>query len=125
MNKELFDKGLKIRREVLGAESVDAVLKSADDFFMPFQELTTQYCWGEIWGRPGLDRKTRSLINLAMISSLNRSNELKLHIKGAMNNGVTKEEMVEVFLQVAVYAGIPAGLESFRIAMEVFAQDKS
>ena len=125
MNKELFDKGLKIRREVLGAESVDAVLKSADDFFMPFQELTTQYCWGEIWGRPGLDRKTRSLINLAMISTLNRSNELKLHIKGAMNNGVTKEEMVEVFLQVAVYAGIPAGLESFRIAREVFAQEKS
>jgi len=125
MNKELFEKGLKIRREVLGAESVDAVLKSADDFFMPFQELTTQYCWGEIWGRPGLDRKTRSLINLAMISTLNRSSELKLHIKGAMNNGVTKEEMVEVFLQVAVYAGIPAGLESFRIAREVFGQEKS
>ena len=125
MNKELFDKGLKIRREVLGAESVDAVLKSADDFFMPFQELTTQYCWGEIWGRPGLDRKTRSLINLAMISTLNRSNELTLHIKGAMNNGVTKEEMIEVFLQVAVYAGIPAGLESFRIAREVFAQEKT
>ncbi|TMS56869.1 4-carboxymuconolactone decarboxylase [Imbroritus primus] len=123
MNKELFDKGLKIRREVLGAETVDAVLKSADDFFMPFQEFVTQYCWGEIWGRPGLDRKTRSLLNLAMIATLNRSSELKLHIKGALNNGVTKEEMVEVFLQVAVYAGVPAGLESFRLAREVFAQE--
>ena len=120
MNKELFDKGLQIRREVLGAETVDATLKSADDFFMPYQEFVTQYCWGEIWGREGIDRKTRSLLNLAMIATLNRSNELKLHIKGALNNGVTKEEMVEVFLQVAIYSGVPASLESFRLAREVF-----
>ena len=123
MNKELFDKGMKIRREVLGNKAVDAAMNNADDFFMPFQEFVTQYCWGEVWGRPGLDRKTRSLLNLAMIASLNRPSELRLHIKGALNNGVTKEDMVEVFLQVAVYAGVPAGLECFRIAREVFTQE--
>ncbi len=120
MNKELFEKGLKVRREVLGAEYVDASLKSADSFNMPMQELTTQYCWGEIWNRPGLDRRTRSFLNLAMMTALNRPHELKLHIRGAINNGLTKEEISEVFLQAALYCGVPAAMDSFRVAKEVF-----
>jgi 4-carboxymuconolactone decarboxylase len=120
MNKELFEKGLKVRREVLGAEYVDASLKNADSFNMPMQELTTQYGWGEIWNRPGLDRRTRSLLNLALMTALNRPHELKLHIRGAINNGVTKDEIGEVFLQAAVYCGVPAAMDSFRVAQEVF-----
>ncbi len=120
MNKELFEKGLKVRREVLGAEYVDASLKSADSFNMPMQELTTQYGWGDIWNRPGLDRRTRSFLNLAMMTALNRPHELKLHIRGAINNGLTKEEISEVFLQAAIYCGIPAAMDSFRVAKEVF-----
>ncbi len=120
MNKELFEKGLKVRREVLGAEYVDASLKSADSFNMPMQELTTQYCWGDIWNRPGLDRRTRSFLNLAMMTALNRPHELKLHIRGAVNNGLTKEEISEVFLQAAIYCGVPAAMDSFRVAKEVF-----
>jgi len=119
-NKEMFEKGLKIRREVLGAEYVDNAIKTADDFNRPLQELVTQYCWGEIWGRPGLDRKTRSLINLAMITALNRPHEVKAHIKGALNNGLTKNDIQEVFLQVAIYCGVPAAVDSFRLAREVF-----
>ena len=111
-NKEMFEKGLKIRREVLGAEYVDNAINTADDFNRPLQELVTQYCWGEIWGRPGLDRKTRSMLNLAMISALNRPHEVKAHVKGAINNGLSKNDIQEVFLQVAIY--------SFRIAREVF-----
>ena len=122
MDKAMFDKGLKIRKEVLGAEFVEKALASADDFNMPMQELATTYCWGECWGRPGLDKKTRSIINLAMISALNRPHELKAHVKGALNNGLTKDEIKEVLLQVAVYAGIPAGMDSFRLAREVFAE---
>ncbi len=122
MNKELFEKGLKVRREVLGAEYVDASLKSADSFNMPMQELTTQYCWGEIWNRPGLDRRTRSFLNLAMMTALNRPHELKLHIRGAINNGLTKEEISEVFLQAAIYCGVPAAMDSFRVAKEVFTE---
>jgi 4-carboxymuconolactone decarboxylase len=120
MDKEMFEKGLKIRREVLGADFVDKAISSADDFNRPLQEIVTQYCWGEIWGRPGLDRKTRSIINLAMLSALNRPHEVKMHIKGALNNGLTKDEIKEVFLQVAIYCGVPAGVDSFRIAKEVF-----
>ena len=120
MDKEMFEKGLKIRREVLGAEFVDNAIASADDFNRPLQELVTQYCWGEIWGRPGLDRRTRSIINLAMISALNRQHEVKMHVKGAINNGLTKEDIREVFLQVAIYCGVPAGVDSFRTAKEVF-----
>ena len=120
MDKEMFEKGLKIRREVLGAEYVDKAIASADDFNRPLQELVTQYCWGEIWGRPGLDRRTRSFINLAMISALNRPHEVKMHVKGALNNGLTKDDIKEVFLQVAIYCGVPAGVDSFRIAREVF-----
>jgi 4-carboxymuconolactone decarboxylase len=122
MNKEYFDRGLQIRKSVLGAEYVENSLKSADDFNLPMQELTTEYCWGAIWGREGLPRKIRSMLNLAMISALNRPHELKMHIQGALTNGVTREEIREVFLQVAVYCGIPAGVDSFRIAREVFAE---
>ena len=120
MDKEMYEKGLKIRREVLGAEFVDNAIASADDFNRPLQEIVTQYCWGEVWGRPGLDRRTRSIINLAMLSALNRSHEVKMHVKGALNNGLTKEEIREVFLQVAIYCGVPAGVDSFRTAKEVF-----
>ena len=116
----MFEKGLSIRRDVLGAEFVDNAIKTADDFSMPLQELVTQYCWGEIWGRPGLDRKTRSIINLAMISALNRPHEVKMHVKGAIANGLTKDEIKEVFLQVTIYCGVPAGVDSFRIAREAF-----
>ena len=120
MNKESFDKGLKKRREVLGAEYVDASIANADDFNRPMQELVTEYCWNEIWNRPGLDRKTRSIMNLCMITALNRPHELKLHVRGAINNGLTKDEIKEVFLQAAIYCGVPAAIDSFRNAKEVF-----
>ncbi|MEN9628176.1 MAG: hypothetical protein RJA10_1403 [Pseudomonadota bacterium] len=120
MNPDAFDKGLKTRREVLGAEYVDASIRSADDFNQPMQELVTEFCWNEIWNRPGLDRKTRSIINLAMLIALNRPHELKLHVRGALNNGLSKDEMREVFLQAAVYCGVPAGIDAFRTAREVF-----
>jgi 4-carboxymuconolactone decarboxylase len=120
MNQDLYDHGLKLRRDVLGADYVDGAIANADDFSRPLQELTTQYCWGDIWSRPGLDRKTRSLLNLAMLTALNRPHELKLHVKGALRNGVTKDEMREVFLQTAIYCGIPAAMDSFRTAREVF-----
>ena len=120
MDKEMYEKGLGIRRNVLGTEYVNNAVASADDFNRPFQELVTQYCWGEIWGRPALDRKTRSLLNLAMLSALNRPHEIRLHIRGALTNGATKEEIREVFMQAAIYCGVPAGVDSFRIAREVF-----
>ena len=120
MDNEMFEKGLAIRRAVLGAEYVDNAMRTADDFNRPLQELVTQYCWGEVWGRPGLDRKTRSMLNLAMISALNRPHEVKIHVKGAIANGLTKDEIQEVFLQVAIYCGVPAAVESFRSAREVF-----
>lgn len=122
MNKELFEKGLAIRKSVLGKEFVEKAIASADDFNMPMQELATEYCWGWCWGREGLDKKTRSIINLAMISALNRPHELKIHVKGAIANGLTKEEIREVLLQVAIYCGIPAGVDSFRIAKEALAE---
>ena len=120
MNKEAFDKGLQTRREVLGADYVDNAIKNADDFNMPMQDLVTEYCWNEIWNRPGLDRKTRSIINLAMLTALNRPHELKLHVRGAINNGLTKEEIREVFMQTAIYCGVPAAIDSFRNAKEMF-----
>ena len=120
MNQELFDKGLKVRREVLGAEYVDKSIREADDFTREMQELVTQYCWGDIWNRPGLDRRTRSFLNLAMITALNRPHELKLHVRGALQNGLTRDEIKEVFLQAAIYCGVPAALDSFRVAREVF-----
>jgi len=124
MNKELFDKGLKVRREVLGTEYVDNSIKNADDFSRSLQEFVTEYCWGELWNRPGLDRKSRSMLNLAMLAALNRPHEIKLHIRGAINNGMTKDEIKEVFLQVGVYCGVPAAVDAFRSAREVFAEMK-
>ena len=121
-DKATFDKGLQIRKDTLGAEFVENSFKTADDFTMPMQELTTEYCWGYVWGRDTLPRKTRSMLNLAMISALNRPHELKMHVKGALRNGVTKEEIREIFLQVAIYCGVPAGVDSFRIAKEAFAE---
>ena len=122
MSKEVFERGLEIRKSVLGSDYVEKSFASADDFNRPMQELVTEYCWGAIWGREGLPKKTRSLINLAMISALNRPHELKIHVKGALKNGVTKDEIREVFLQVAIYCGVPAGVDSFRIAREAFAE---
>ncbi|MDQ0269202.1 4-carboxymuconolactone decarboxylase [Cytobacillus purgationiresistens] len=120
MNKEKFEKGLEIRKSVLGSDYVNKSIQNADDFNRPMQELVTEYCWGEVWARPGLPKKTRSIINLAMITALNRPHELKLHVRGAINNGLTKEEIQEVFLQTAIYCGVPAAIDSFRSAKEVF-----
>ena len=120
MDRDAFEKGLKTRREVLGAEYVDQAIRNADDFNLPLQELVTEYCWNEIWNRPGLDRKTRSIVNLAMLTALNRPHELKLHVKGAMNNGLSKDEIAEIFLQSAIYCGVPAAIDSFRTAKDVF-----
>lgn len=119
MNPDAFDQGLKTRREVLGADYVDAAIAGADDFNRPLQELVTEYCWDGIWNRPGLDRRTRSLLNLAMLTALNRPHELKLHLHGALNNGVTRDEIREVLLQTAIYCGVPAAIDSFRVAREV------
>jgi 4-carboxymuconolactone decarboxylase len=122
MLKELWDKGLAVRKEVLGAEYVERNLKATDDFNMPMQELVTQSCWGWLWARPNLPRKTRSMINLAMLSALNRPHEFKVHVRGALVNGVTREEIREILLQVAVYCGMPAGVEAFRLAREAIAE---
>ena len=120
MSKEVFERGLAIRKQVLGAEFVERSFASADDFNRPMQELVTEYCWGAVWGREALSHKTRSLLNLAMISALNRPHELKMHVKGALRNGVSRDEIREVFMQVAIYCGVPAGVDSFRIAREAF-----
>jgi 4-carboxymuconolactone decarboxylase len=122
MDKKRYEEGLAVRRAVLGPEHIDMSIGSADDFTRPMQELVTEYCWGEIWTRPGLDRRSRSLINLAMLTALNRPHEIRLHVHGALNNGLTKEELMEVFMQCAIYCGIPAGMEAMRIAKEVFAE---
>ncbi|MDQ0473230.1 carboxymuconolactone decarboxylase family protein [Labrys wisconsinensis] len=122
MDKEVFDRGLAIRKKVLGAEFVEKSFASADDFNRPMQELVTEYCWGAVWGRDGLSPRDRSMLNLGMISCLNRPHELKMHVKGALRNGLTKDEIREIFLQVAIYAGVPAGVDSFRIAREAFAE---
>src|SRR5579864_4891995 len=119
VNKEIYDKGLAIRREVLGADYVDNAIRTADDFNRPLQEFVTEYCWGAVWGRPGLPKKTRSMLNLAMLTALNRPHELKLHVRGALNNGVTREEISEILLHAAVYAGVPAAVDAFRTAREV------
>ena len=117
--KELFERGLALRREVLGPDYVDKSLANANDFTMAFQQITTEWCWGYAWTRPTLDRKTRSLMNLAMLTALNRGPEVKLHVRGAINNGVTVEEIKEALLHATVYCGIPAGLDSFKAANEV------
>jgi len=119
MASRLFEEGLVVRREVLGADYVNNAVASATDFNREFQELVTEYCWGKVWTRPGLDRKTRSLINIAMLTALNRPHEVALHVRGALNNGCTRDDIKEVLLQTAIYCGVPAAVDSFRIAREV------
>ena len=119
---EMFEKGLAVRREVLGADYVDASIAAADDFMGAFQHCVTSWCWGYTWARPGLDRKTRSMLNLAMLTALNRPKELRLHMRAAIRNGVTKQEFVEVFLQTLIYCGAPAANDSFRMAAEVWSE---
>lgn len=116
---EQFQKGLAVRRAVLGEAYVDEGLAKADDFMMAFQRITTEWCWGYAWTREGLDRKTRSMLNLAMLTALSKPAELKLHVKGALANGVSVEEIKEILLHATVYSGIPAGLEAFKAAHEV------
>jgi 4-carboxymuconolactone decarboxylase len=118
-HSESYERGIEIRRAVLGDKHVDRSLAQVSDFSRPVQELVTEYCWGVIWNRDGLERKTRSLLNLAMLTALNRSHELAVHVRGAINNGVTAAEVQETLLQAAVYAGAPAALESFRVAEKV------
>jgi 4-carboxymuconolactone decarboxylase len=119
---DMYEKGLSIRKAVLGAEYVDKAIAGADDFTRPMQELVTKYCWGEVWGRETLSRRDRSLLNIAMISALNRPHELKLHVKGALTNGVSRDEIREVLMQVAIYCGVPAAVDSTRIAKEAFSE---
>ena len=121
MKSESFERGLATRREVLGKQYVDESISKADDFNLPMQELVTEYCWDRVWNRPGLERKTRSMINIAMLTALNRPHELKLHIKGAIRNGVSRDEVREILLQTAIYCGVPAAIDSFRIAREALA----
>ena len=118
--KPLYERGLKVRKEVLGEAYVENSLAAADEFSQPLQEYVTAHGWGASWARDGLERKTRSMLNLAMLTALNRGHELKIHIKGAINNGVTKKEIQEIFLHAGVYCGAPAAMESFRIAKEAF-----
>ena len=122
MSDDLWEKGLEIRREVVGEDYVERSLAASDDFNMPLQEYITKYAWGDVWRRPGLDRRSRSILNIGMLTALNRPAELKLHLRGALRNGVTREEIRECLLQSAVYCGAPAALDAFRIAREVFAQ---
>jgi 4-carboxymuconolactone decarboxylase len=124
VSTDAYEEGLKIRKAVLGEEYVNRALANVNSFNAPLQRLVTEYCWGKVWGRPGLERKQRSLLNLAMIGVLNRPHELKAHIRGALTNGVTPAEICEVFLQVMIYAGVPAAVDSFRIADEVFAENR-
>lgn len=122
MSSEKFERGLRVRKEVLGETYVSKAIDNLDDFNRPMQELVTEYCWGTIWTRDGLPRKTRSLLNLAMLTALNRPHEVRAHVTGALNNGCTREEIMETFLQAAVYCGVPAGIDSFRTARSVFAE---
>lgn len=121
----LFDKGLKVRKEVLGEDYVNKSIAGADEFTRAMAEWSTEFCWGALWTRPGVDRRTRSIVNLAMLGALNRPHELKLHVKGALKNGLTKDEIKEILLQVAVYCGVPAGIDGFRNAREAFKELES
>ena len=123
VENEGFRAGMKVRRKVLGDKYVDQSLAKVDAFTEDLQQYVTEHAWGAIWTRPGLDPKTRSFLNLAMLAAINRPAELKLHIRGAINNGITRDEMKEVFLQVAAYCGAPAALDAFKAAKEVFAED--
>jgi 4-carboxymuconolactone decarboxylase len=117
-----FQQGLAVRREVLGAAYVDKSVQAVDDFMVPMQKMTTEWCWGEVWTRPGLDRRTRSIINLAMLTALNRPHEIRLHVRGALNNGLTVAEIQEVLIQACIYCGVPAALDAFKVAKEVIDQ---
>lgn len=123
MDKATYDRGLSIRKSVLGEEFVNKAIASADEFNRPMQDLATEYCWGYVWGRDGLTLKTRSFLNLAMLCALNRPQELKTHVRGALANGATREEIREVFMQVAIYCGVPAGLDSLKVAVEVLKEE--
>ncbi len=123
MTTSLYEQGLAVRKAVLGDEYVENSIRNADEFNRPLQELVTEYCWGAVWTREGLPRKTRSLLNLAMLATLNRPHELELHVRGALRNGCTKEEIREVLLQVAIYVGVPAAVDSFRIARKALAEE--
>ena len=120
MADDLLETGKRIRGEVIGVARSTAALEGATEFDRPFQELALRYCWGEVWGRPGLPRRDRSLVNLAMLATLGKPNELRIHLRGALTNGVTRAEIQEVFLQLCIYAGVPAAGEAFRVAREVF-----
>ena len=122
MSKEQFEAGLATRREVLGNDSVDRALASADEFSRPLQELVTEFAWGTVWQRPGLPRRDRSLMTVVMLVALNRPHELRLHLRGALNNGLSREEIREALLHAAVYCGMPAAVDAFRAAREVFAE---
>jgi 4-carboxymuconolactone decarboxylase len=122
MDQKMHDKGLEVRKAVLGEAYVNNALKNVDDFNRPFQEMLNEYCWGTVWGREELPRKTRSMLNIAMIAILNRQHEFRAHLKGALTNGVSRDEIREILMQVAIYGGMPAAVDSFRIAREVFAE---
>ena len=122
MADDAFERGLALRKQVLGTKYVERSLAQADEFSRPMQELSTRWCWGETWSRPGLSRRDRSLLNLGMISALNRPHELRLHVKAALRNGLSEDEIREAMLQVAVYCGVPAGMDSTRIAREAIAE---
>jgi 4-carboxymuconolactone decarboxylase len=122
MDKATYDKGLEIRTSVLGRAYVENSIRNADDLSKPLQDLVTEYCWGAVWGREGLDRRTRSLINLAMLSALNRPHELEVHVKGAINNGVKREEIVEIVMQIAIYCGVPASLDAVRVVRKALSE---
>jgi len=118
--RQRYEQGMKVRRAVLGDAHVDASLKNRTEFDEALQDLITRYAWGEIWSRPGLPRQTRSMLTLAMMVALNRPEELRLHLRAALNNGVTREEIREVLLQTAIYCGVPAANSAFHLAQEVF-----
>ena len=122
MGKDVYDRGLSIRKSVLGEEYVNRALANKDEFTGPLQDLVTEYCWGAVWGREELSKRDRSLLNIAMISILNRPHELKIHVKGALVNGLSRDEIREALLQVAIYGGVPCAVDSFRIAKEAFAE---
>jgi 4-carboxymuconolactone decarboxylase len=125
MSESQYDRGIRVRREVLGRDYVDRQIAEADDFTRPLQDLVTEFCWGAVWGRPGLPRKTRSMLNIAMLTSLNRPNELRYHVKAAVTNGVTREEIMEVLIQTAAYCGFPAAFSAFEVAKEALDEAKA
>ena len=120
MVESMYEKGLANRKAVLGSEYVEQSIRTADDFNKPFQELVTTYCWGEVWGREELPRRIRSMLNIAMLTALNRPHELKLHLRGALTNGVSRTEIREILMQTAIYCGVPAAVDAFRTARELF-----